>query len=292
MAYFSGYMVRPLLFILLLTAFSPAVFPQEKPRKADWLPSGNLFPSLRFDLHEAQTSGALYAFWADGDWQDQSFANFSAGFRRNLVRLQHRDGMQSEFGMELCVFTQFLFEEPFKTFVVNFFDVEFKVGATYQYKLNDRWSFRARFYHLSAHLGDDYIFRYRIDSFMNNRRIYEMLDFTAAWRKGPWMAYGNAGCIVHSTYERSPLVLEAGGQWNPGMKNKKWVSWLIGLDARFEQQGGFRPCIHTGAGVVLGKPQNHPITIMADYYYGWLPYSLYDKVLVQWIGASMYFDLF
>jgi hypothetical protein len=176
--------------------------------------------------------------------------------------------------------------------LVTFFNVEFKVGATYQYRLSEHWSFRARLYHLSSHLGDDYLIQSSIDSFQVNHRIYEMLDLSAAWRKGPWMVYGNAGCIVHSTYGRSPLMVAAGGQWSPRMTNKRWAYWLIGMDIRCEQEGGFRPCIHTGAGVVLGQPNDHPVTLMIDYYNGWLPYSLYDDILVQWIGASMYFDLF
>ena len=285
-------MVRPFLFIWLLCLLAVPANAQDTVRKTRWLPPGNLFPTLRFNMLESQTSGALYGIWADGSWENRFTANFSAGFRRNVVRFSHAGGMKSELGMELCVFPQFLFEAPFQTFLVTLFNVEFKVGAAYQLRLNDSWSLRARLYHISAHLGDDYVIRYQITDYPTNRRIYEMLDISAAWTRGPWMVYGTAGCIVHTTYEQNPLAVETGMQWNPKMKHKKWVSWLAGLDIRCEQQGGFRPCLHTGAGVVLGHPDDHPVTIMLDYYNGWMPYSLYDDVLVQWIGASMYFDLF
>ena len=284
-------MARILLTVLAVFLLTDA-FPQEAAKKADWLPAGNLFPSLQFDFHEAQTTGALYASWSDDDWADESFANFSAGFRRNLVRLNHLRGRQSEIGLELCIYTQFVFERKEEAFLMNFFNVDFKVGAFYQYRLNKSWSFRARLYHLSTHLGDDYIIANSIDTFPDNRRVYEMVDLSAAWEKGPWMVYGNFGCIVHATYERSPLALQAGAEWSPRMKKNNWVSWLAGMDVRCEQQGNFRPCIHTGAGVVLGRPDRHPVTVMIDYYNGWLPFSLFDEVAVQWVGASMYFDFF
>lgn len=280
------------LLILLMSCQVWAAAGQESGKKTDWFPKGQLFPSLRFDFLEAQTTGALYALHANGSWQDQWFANFSAGFRRNVIRFEHPHEMQSELGLELCVFTQFLFEKPFEYFLVNLFNVEFKVGADYQFRLNEHWSFRGRIYHISAHLGDDYIFRYQIEHFIDNQRIYEMIDGAAAWQSGPWMFYGDVGCIFHSAYPRHPLVFQLGGQWNPRMKKKEWVSWLIGADLRLEQEGYYQPCIHTGAGVVLGKPDRHPVTVLIDYYHGYLPYSLYDDVKIQWLGASLYFDPF
>lgn len=34
------------------------------------------------------------------------------------------------------------------------------------------------------------------------------------------------------------------------------------------------------------------VTIMANNYNGYMPHSLNDKILMQRIGASFYFDLF
>jgi len=179
---------------------------QETRKKAEWLPKGNLFPTFRLDYKESQFSGGLYGFYTSGKWQNRVFAMFSAGLRRNIIRWQHKNDKASELGFEVCVFPQFLIEKPFETFRVNFFNIDFKVGLQYQFRINDHWRLRGRFYHVSAHLGDDYIFRYEIEHYIINYRIYEMLDFSAAWLKDPLMVYGTFGCIVHSTYGRSPLL--------------------------------------------------------------------------------------
>jgi len=265
---------------------------QETRKKAEWLPKGNLFPTFRLDYKESQFSGGLYGFYTSGKWQNRVFAMFSAGLRRNIIRWQHKNDKASELGFEVCVFPQFLIEKPFETFRVNFFNIDFKVGLQYQFRINDHWRLRGRFYHVSAHLGDDYIFRYEIEHYIINYRIYEMLDFSAAWLKDPLMVYGTFGCIVHSTYGRSPLFIQLGGQWERASKKLSWFQWIAGIDIRSEQENRFRPCIHTGAGIVLGNPDRFPFTILIDYYNGFLPFSLYDNVFIQWIGASLYFDVF
>jgi len=278
------------LALVLLFLLTGSLFSQDTTRKATWLPKGNLFPTLRLNFGEFQTSAAAYGYWANKNWQNRVFGIFSVGLRRNVIRWNHGPTRASELGIDLAVFTQFLFEEPFEQFLVNLFNIEFKIGLHYQYKL-DKWRFRGRVYHLSAHLGDDYIFRYDINNFIDNQRIINVVDFSAAWLEGPWQLYGTFGIIFHSTYERKPLLMDVGAQFEKSIANKDWLRWTAGVDLRFEQEQDFRPGIHTGAGIVLGKKESFPFTIMVDYYYGYLPYSLYDKMLIQWIGASIYFDI-
>jgi len=285
--------VAALLTILLLLILFPwAVKSQDKIKNSEWLPKGNLFPTLKFDIKESQFSGGLYGFYSNGYWQNRIFAVFSAGLRRNVIRWNHRGGEASELGFEICVFPQFIFEKPFQTFRANFFNIDFKVGLQYQSEVNENWRLRGRFYHISSHLGDDYIFRYEIDHFTSNYRIFEMVDFSAAWLKYPFMAYGTLGCIVHSTYELQPFVIQLGAEWKRVSKRIPWFQWTAGIDLRGEQANAFRPCIHTGAGVILGKPDRFPFTILIDYYNGFLPFSLYDDVFIQLFGASIYFDVF
>ncbi len=282
-----------ILMVWLLALFLPfSLRSQETDKKAEWLPKGNLFPTLRFDYRESQFSGGLYGFHNSGQWENRAFAIFSAGIRRNIVRWHHQNNRSSELGIDACVFPQFIFEKPFETLKVIFFNLDFKFGLQYQYQINEHWRLRGRFYHVSAHLGDDYIIKNKIEHYAVNRRIYEMLDFSGVWVKSPLMLYGTLGCIVHATYEQPPIFIQAGGQWNKASKKLSWFQWIVGIDIRCEQVNGFRPCVHTGAGLVLGKPDHFPITVMLDYYNGNLPYSLYNEVFIQWLGASLYFDVF
>jgi len=283
-------MKKHLFLVLIFLSLNASLFSQDTVHKATWLPKGNLFPTLRLSYSECQTSASAYGYSANKHWQNRAFGMFSVGTRKNVIRWSHSQTRASELGFELAVFTQFLFEQPFELFLVNLFNLEFKAGIHYQYKL-DQWRFRGRIYHISAHLGDDYIFRYNIEGFIDNPRIYDVVDLSAAWLEEPWQLYGTVGFIFHSAYERLPVLMETGAQIEKPIARKDWLRWIAGIDLRFEQEQDFRPGIHTGAGIGLGKKESFPFTIMIDYYNGYMPYSLYDKVMVQWIGASLYIDI-
>lgn len=264
---------------------------EDSTRIATWFPKGNLYPTILLDYKESQISGSFDAFYASGQWQNRFFGNFSAGLRSNVIRWQHAPQRDSELGFELCVFPQFIFEDPFGKYQTNLFNIDFKIGIHYQYRL-DRWRFRGRLFHISAHLGDDYLLRNGIDDFIDNPRIYELVDLSAAWIYGWWQLYGTAGIIIHTSYPRKPVLLQTGVQFEHPVGDKDWLRWVAGADLRFEQEQGFRPGLHIGGGIGLGKKGRFPVTIMADYYNGYIPYSLYDKVPIQWIGATLWFNPF
>ena len=279
----------PVLFILF--SWSSLLYCQDSERIATWFPKGNLYPTIRLDYKESQISGSLYALYASDRWQNRAFGNFSIGLRSNIIRWHHSPQRVSELGFELAVFTQFIFEDPFKNLQTNLFNIDFKIGVHYQYRFN-HWRFRGRLYHISAHLGDDYIFRSGIDGFINNKRIYEVVDLSAAWVKGWWQFYGTAGVVIHSAYSRKPFLAQTGVQFEHPIGEKDWLRWVAGADLRFEQEQNFRPGVRISGGIGIGKKGRFPVTLMADYYNGYMPFSLYDKVLIQWIGVSLWFNPF
>lgn len=264
---------------------------REQESRAKWLPRGNLYPSIRLDYMESQVSGSLYLFHAEKRWQDRDFGNFSLGIRQNVIRWHHAPERLSELGIELATFAQFIFEDPFGDFQTSLFNAEFKTGIHYQYRLY-KWSFRGRIYHISTHLGDDFLFRYGITGFIDNPRIYEIIDLSVCWTQKGWQIYGTAGAIVHSAYPRAPLVAQTGIQFVHPAGRKKWIRWVAGADIKFEQSQKFRPGIHAGAGIGLGSGEDCPVTLMADYYWGYIPYSLFDNLMIQWIGLSLFFHPF
>jgi hypothetical protein len=280
------------LFWLSLTVSMATAEEKQQKMKTNWLPTGNLFPSLLFDYQEARTGGSIYGFNINDTWQNRAFANFSAGFRRPVVRWVYPDQKQAELGFELCVNTQFLFEQPFSFFQVNLFSVDFKVGIFYQRLMQHGWSMRARLYHVSSHLGDDFIYRFFINDFRENKRIYEVIDLTVAKKVEDFLFYGLLGYIPHTAYERKPLLLQLGGQWEKQVNHKKWLWWVAGLDIRSEQETGFYPGLHAGAGIKLGLPESMPFSILLDFYHGYLPHSLYDKARINWVGGSLLFHPF
>jgi hypothetical protein len=282
--------VLRVLVLILLGLPTTAIRSQSEVPAGEWLPKGQLFPSLLFDDQEARTGGSLYGFNMNGEWQNRAFANFSAGLRRNIYRWNSSE--PAEIGFELSVNTQFLFEQPFEFFQVNLFSVDFKVGVHYQKVIAPSLTLRGRLYHVSSHLGDDFIYRYFIHDFLENKRIYEVIDLGLAYNFGNYLMYGQIGVIAHTAYERKPLLFQAGCQWQQPVRNKDWLSWLAGVHIRSEQESNFYPAIHAGSGIIVGNKNQMPFTIMFDIYHGYLPHSLYDKTRITWLGGSLLFHPF
>jgi len=277
--------------LLILFSWSSYSFCQDTAATATWFPKGNLYPTIRLDYRESQIYGSVYAMYASNQWQNRVFGNFSVGLRSNIIRWHHAPKRASELGFELSVFPQFIFNDPFGQLETSLFDVEFKIGLHYQYRL-DHWRFRGRLYHISAHLGDDYLFRNGIDAFIDNPRIYEVVDFSVAWVASHWQIYATSGIIIHSAYERKPFLGQTGVQFVYPIGKKNWLRWVSGVNVNIEQEQDFRPGIRISGGIGMGKKGRFPVTIMADYYNGYMPYSLYNNILIQWIGATMWFSPF
>ena len=266
-------------------------FAQEPVKKAEWFPPGHLYPVIRLDYQAPQISGGLYAFYASSRWQNRLFAIFSMGIDQGVVRWNKSGSKASELAVSVSVFPQFVFNKPLEEFQTNFFNIDYFVGLEYTWKQNP-WHFRGRIYHISSHLGDEYILRTGIGRFQDNNRIYEAIDFSATWNHTIWLLYGTVGVIYHAAYPRNPLLLQTGFQTQKRWGNSAWIGWTTGMDIRMEQEQDFRPGIHAGAGIVLGEGKPRSATIMIDYYNGYIPYSLYDNLLIQWLGASLYISLF
>ena len=219
------------------------------------------------------------------------FANYSAGINRSILRWE-KHSKPKEIGIEIATFTQFIFEDPLEVFQVNHFNTEYKVGIHYNWKTSEKWSHRLRLYHISAHLGDDFIYRFYINSYLDNLRIYEVLDFSTAYTSKNWCVYGTIGFIPHSAYKRKRILGDAGFRWNKPIASKDWLRWMAAMHIQIEQETKFYPGTRIAAGIELGKQGSAPFTIMLDFFHGYIPYSIYDKARISWIGGSMSFQPF
>jgi len=277
--------------VLLLSVCSSSLGLHAQQQR-QWLAAGSLFPDKTLDYREAQFSGSLYVLHTPSGWPNRMFANYSAGMNRSIYRWENSENKAGELGIEIATFTQFIFEYPLNWFQVNHFNTEYKIGLYYNRKLTENWSFRLRLYHISAHLGDDFIYRFHVTKYLDNPRIYEVLDLSAAYQAKNWTMYATLGAIPHSAYERKRLLGDLGAFWKKPVGQKDWLRWLLAAHLQFEQETNFYPGTRLAAGIEIGKEGSSPVTIMLDAFHGYMPYSLYDKARITWIGGSMSFQPF
>ena len=280
------------------------------PRK-EWFPKGHLFSPILLDPLEAQVYGSAMPYFSttgerkvgrtetdtrDKDLNQGTVVPFAFGFHKPFYRVTTAPGQAHEWGLDVGSFTQFqVFNDTTRfakkpgQLVYKIINNDYKLSFWYNLR-KGRNSYRVRLYHLSSHLGDDYIVRYQLNFYTPNSVNYELLDFTVS-RDLPigLRVYGNLGACLRGQSERERFNAEVGAYYRqPGNKRQRIVG---GIDAKFWQQTNFRPGIHAGIGYELGRSTQN-LTALLDMYYGYRPYGQYEYQTVSWVGIGLYFNPF
>ncbi|MGC2595392.1 MAG: DUF1207 domain-containing protein [Rhabdochlamydiaceae bacterium] len=93
-------------------------------------------------------------------------------------------------------------------------NTDFLVGIPLTYA-SDRWSFRLRIYHISSHLGDEYLCNHRGSCRKRKNPSMEAVDFFSSYQfSRHFRAYFGPGVVVHSdkSFKIKPLYVEYGAE--------------------------------------------------------------------------------
>lgn len=299
-----------ILFATLLARAQSATDTTAYPRK-DWFPKGQLFAPILLDPLEAQVYGSALPYFnttgerqvgtstfdtRDRDLNRGTIVPFAFGFHKPFYRVTTAPGQAHEFGMDVASYTQFqVFNDTSRTakkpgqLTYNLINNDYRLSFWYSLR-KGRNSYRVRVYHLSSHLGDDYLIRYQINFKTPNAVNYELLDFSIS-RDLPsgLRLYGSLGVCLRKTEDRQRFNAQVGAYYRqPGNKRQRLVG---GFDAKFWQQTNFRPGIHAGIGYELGRSVQN-LTALLDLYYGYRPYGQFERQTVSWAGIGLYFNPF
>ncbi|RYC68634.1 DUF1207 domain-containing protein [Spirosoma sordidisoli] len=276
-------------------AVTPAPANAEQPRlsrpKHEFLPKGHLFDPILLDPLEAQTYGSvLPAYYTEGSRYKGSIVPFAFGFAKPFYRRTTEPGRSEEVVLDLASFTQFevYWDADKGRQRRQLMNNDYKISIIYNVRRGAN-NYRFRFYHLSSHLGDDYIYRNRITAPSPNSVNYEVVDATYSRMVQNWRLYGGLGIGLRKTSERERLSAQLGAYYK---KPSERLARLVGgVDVKFWQQTDFRPGIHGGVGVEVGRTQNN-LTFLLEGYSGFRPYSQFEQQQTSWIGIGVYLNPF
>lgn len=210
-----------------------------------WLPQSTiLFPAQVANPRQVSFSGGirLRDTVAGKVSTPVSFGDQFPLYRWSNVEIGSKKGeMQLE--VEGCVFAIFD-QREYSSPLINA-DYYVAVPVTYAY---ENWAYRARLYHISSHLGDEYLKRKCHEKRLN--KSFEAIDLEAAWNITDQIrVYGGPGIIVHSDSEmhlKKPYV-QYGMEVRPwryewkqlygtpylAMHFENWADTDWGIDATF-----------------------------------------------------------
>jgi hypothetical protein len=195
------------------------------------------------------------------------------------------DGLQlSVFG---AVFSQFNLDARSKDLINS----DFQLGVPLTWR-EGSFSIRARLYHQSSHLGDEFL--------LNNPQVprvnysFEEADAVGSFEYRWVRIYGGGGYILH----REPEIKRGKTQWGVEFRGSRGLSFISGnpilvgaADFKSFEQLGWNVNGNIVGGLEWYSPQaTRRVRVLVNYYRGFNPYGQFFSQKIETIGIGLYFQ--
>ena len=118
------------------------------------------------------------------------------------------------------------------------------------------------------------------------------MDVTASYQMKNFRFYFGVGVTFRAVRDRKPMVFTGGVDYLLPLNKQKSTHFFAGLYLDSRQEFDYSPAMNLGVGVQLGKADRRPVKLLATYFHGPLPYSVFHGKPVQWLGLALYINPF
>ena len=259
----------------------------QKDSTISFLPKQKIFPVIFLDPLECQVSGGSY-FLSRSESNLSLYSNVCLGLNKPILKVNGKK-FTSEAAFGAATFTQFdLVKKDNGSYLAGLLNNDYKVSLEYSIKSKQNL-FKIRVFHVSSHLGDDYMLRHN-DTIPNDKSVnYEQGDITylKLYHKSYW--YLSVGEIYTKYLFRKRFSCFTG--YLLEFKDYRTFSFFTALNVKFFAENNFQPDCRASIGINC-KRENEPIVrIWFEYYNGHLPYSTLDYGRVNWFGFAMWINV-
>ena len=253
------------------------------------LPQGQLFAPLIADPKQPHFFAAW--LWVTSPLVTSQVASVGLGEDIGLVR-----GPRSHWQLSVAagVFSQFNEETPSNDLI----NTDFVIGFPVTYR-GDAVSARARIYHQSSHLGDEFILN------NNPTRVnlsFEALELLGAFDFGGFRAYGGGEYLIrHEPSDLKPGLLHAGLEYRLPTRVVRFGRLgdgrlIAALDAKSSQERAWQTGWSVRAGIEFqpnstGAEARRRLSVQLQAYDGPAPYGQFYLESVKSVGLGLHFSL-
>ena len=186
------------------------------------------------------------------------------------------------------IFAQFNMGAPSNDLI----NADYVVGAPLTFRRNG-FSLRARIYHQSSHLGDEYLLSG--EDIERENLSFESVEFLISQEIGPLRAYGGVERIFRREPEFLPDRLFHGGvELRTG--RARTVQLVGGIDFKTTELHDWSAAMSGRVGLEIGRPgpDGHPgrlVMLLLELYDGPSPYGQFFRDDISYIGVGVHFGL-
>ena len=258
-----------------------------------WLPDDQIFCPLLADPKEPRSSVSFlrgtFRSLDDPSGRRTSIASVGLGDSFGLVRW---GGPEAGEGVQLDVIGSIFAQFDLGAESNDLINADYVIGLPLTAR-RDGFSLRARIYHQSSHLGDEYLLR--DDTLVRENLSFESVELLASLEIGPLRAYAGGERIFRREPETLPSRLfHAGAELRSGRAGT--VQFVAGFDLKTTERHDWSPAMSGRVGLEMGRPGpgDHPgrlITLMLELYEGPSPYGQFFQDDISYVGVGLHFSL-
>jgi hypothetical protein len=155
------------------------------------------------------------------------------------------------------------------------------------------FSVRARIYHQSSHLGDEYLLR--DEPIQRENLSFESFELLVSQEIGPVRAYGGGERIFRREPDTLPdSLFHVGAELRTG--RTRAMQMVAGVDVKTTELHDWSPAVSGRVGLefIRTGPGGHPgrlITLMLELYDGPSPYGQFFQDDISYAGFGIHFGL-
>ena len=237
--------------------------PDQPADEIEFLPSGQLFEPLIADPRWPHFFASYQHFIDDDEVRNAGAVGFGETFGL-LGGPAFQDG-RWQIDFQAGVFALFDLDAD----SMDLINADYFVGIPVSLELGD-FAAMARIFHISSHLGDEFLLRSRTDRV---NLSFESVDLKLSYDLGPgFRPYGGAGYLIHKEpSDLDPWSTQAGLQFvSPYAFFGDVLRPVAAVDVQNRQESDWSSDISARLGVQLGSPQEvgQKLLLLLEYYNG------------------------
>lgn len=248
-----------------------------------WFPDSAVFPNLAYDLLECQFYTGTFSLEAKKTKYTGAYIPVNIGVKKAFLQWQGQN-ITVQLLLGAASYTQFeIIRYNNNTLRGGLLNNDYKASAYISAAIG-KHKFRSQLFHISSHLGDDYMLRNNYFEYNDKTVNYEQLDILYLYQFKYLEPYVGLGYVVTPYAYRERFMIQTGFQGSWMFHDNFALAY--GSDLKFYQENYYETDIHSCIGVNVITKNKPQIAVLFDTYYGKMPYSTLKMGNVFWYGLS------
>jgi len=243
------------------------------------LPEQALFAPLLADPRQPRFSVSYQRYRLSG----RKFAGANVAFGEYFGLAADFLGLpgNSQIGLQGAVFALFNLSTPSSDLV----NADYWIGIPVTYR-SGPWSFLAKIYHQSSHLGDEFVLDNPAVKRVN--LSYEDVVTLVSYEWEKLRIYGGGGYIVHSEPRLAPQHLQAGAEFIQPQA-VLGLDFIAALDVQSSRELDWENSYSFQAGFQFKQRGNRRVRLMFEHFDGHSPNGQFFRDHLRYNGVGLYF---